>query len=230
MKQILLSLRWLVTLLGGLSMGLFCAVLGPLDRSKRKILKACYYFARIFLPIAGIRIQVSGLQHIDPKSNYIVCSNHQGIFDIFTLMGTLPLPLRFVSKPSYFKIPFIGWGMRGVGHIEITRTHKERDRKTLDELVKLVKEGASIVMFPEGTRTRDGKVGPFKFGAFYVAVHSGIPILPVTIQGSFERMRKGKRLPEPGRISLKIQGPISPSGQTVESLCDDTRKVILSNF
>lgn len=224
------AFRWLIAIAAAMLTGIFCGITGSLDPSRRVPLFLNRLFAKLFLPVTGIKLAVSGCNTLNLKTNYILCSNHQGLFDIFTLMAAIPLPLRFVSKPSYFKIPLIGWGMRGSGHIEITRTDKEKDRRTLDQLALLVREGASIVMFPEGTRTRDGTIGPFKYGAFHVSCQSGIPILPVTIRGSFEKMRKGKLLPVPGTIEVIFHPPIHPSGCTVESLMQKTREAIVSIF
>lgn len=230
MRDFLNALRWTAAILGVLLTGLLCAFFGLMDRSRRIPLFFNRLFAKVFLPMTGIDLHVTGLERCVRGKNYIVCSNHQGLFDIFSLMAVLPFPLRFVSKPSYFKIPFVGWGMRGSGHIEITRTDKIKDRETLDQMVPLAKAGVTFVMFPEGTRTRDGTIGPFKYGAFYLAIQSGRPILPITIRGSFERMRKGKLLPIPGLIQLSIHPAIDPSGHTVESLTEKTRAVIASIF
>lgn len=226
MNRLFLIPRLGLTYLGALATALICIVFGPFDRSKKILLKFCHYFAKIFLPVMGIGVWVRGAEKIDRGENYILCANHQGLFDIFSLMSGIDLPLRFVSKPSYFKIPIIGGGMRGAGHIEVTRTDRVKDRQTLDALVRLVRNGATIVMFPEGTRTRDGRVGPFKYGAFYVSVHSGIPILPITIEGSFERWKKGERLPNPGTIHITVHDPIEPSGWEIEDLKEETRRQI----
>lgn len=223
-------LKWTFAIFSAVLTAILCALTGFVDRSRRIPLFMNRFYARIFVPITGIKLKINGADKINFHRNYIVCSNHQGLFDIFTLMAALPLPLRFISKSSYFKIPIIGLGMRGSGHIEITRSDKEKDRETLDKIVNLSRNGASTVMFPEGTRSRDGKVGPFKFGAFYISVNSGIPILPVTIRGSFERMRKGKLLPEPGTVEVNIHPPIDPASHTIDSLMEKTRETITSIF
>lgn len=222
--------RWLLCVVGALVVALSCRILGTIDRSRRLPLWLCHYFGKYFLPILKIQLKISSAEEIDWRRNYIVCSNHQGLLDIFALMGGIPLPLRFVSKPSYFKIPIIGWGMRGAGHIEVTRTDKEKDRLALDQIARVVRQGASVMIFPEGTRSRDGTIGPFKRGAFYVATQAQVPILPVTIRGSFERMKKGHLLPEPGIIEIFIHAPLSPVGESIESLQAKTREIISSKY
>ena len=230
MKTFFILCGWLLAVIGGLTTGLVCALTGLIDRSRRVPLFFNRLFARLFLPITGIRLKVFGREPIDWDKNYIVCANHQGLFDIFALMAALPLPLRFVSKPFFFKIPFIGWGMHGSGHVKVTRRHKEKDSRTLREIIRLAEGGASFVMFPEGTRTRDGRLLPFRAGAFKVACESGVPVLPVTIRGSFERMKKGRFLPIPGTIEIHLHPAIESRRHSIESLSEATRAAILSNF
>ncbi len=230
MIKLVRSLRFFFGIVGALATALACAATGWMHPSHRIPLFFNRLFARLFLPIVGIQLHVDGLRNVDFSKNYVVCSNHQGMFDIFSLMAAIPLPLRFISKPSYFRIPIIGWGMRGSGHIEITRTDSERDRQTLDRIAGLLDEGGSVVFFPEGTRSRDGSILPFKYGAFYTSIESGVSILPVTIRGSFERMRKGHLLPVPGAITLTIHPPISPAHESIASLMAKTRGVILSKI
>lgn len=230
MRTVFILLGCLLAVIGGLTTGLVCALTGLVDRSRRIPLFFNRLFARLFLPVTGIQLKLFGREQVDWEKNYIVCANHQGLFDIFTLMAALPLPLRFVSKPALFRIPFIGWGMWGSGHVKITRRHKAEDSQTLRRIARLASEGASFVMFPEGTRTRDGSLLPFRAGAFKVACESGVAILPATIRGSFERMKKGRLLPIPGTIEITFHLPIDPTGHTVESLRIATRSAILSSF
>lgn len=203
---------------------------GLIDRSGRLTHYTNRFFFRFFLPILGIRMKVIGGEGMDPRQRYMICANHQGLFDIFALTAALPIQFRWVAKKDYFKIPIIGLGMKMSRYVALDRRDREKDRQVLNAIVGRIRAGDSFAMFPEGTRTRDGSIGPFKFGAFQAACEAVVPILPVTIVGSFERMRKGEWHVRPGLIRLIIAPPIPPNNETVQSLLEKTSRVISQNY
>jgi 1-acyl-sn-glycerol-3-phosphate acyltransferase len=161
---------------------------------------------------AGAKLRVTGLQHVDFSKPHVFVANHQSMIDICALFRALPVPIRFVIKQELANVPFIGWYARAMGMVFIERGHAREAAQRLHGVVALVRAGESLCTFPEGTRSRDGSVGPFKGGAFQVALQAGVPIVPIAIEGS------GKVLPasgfrvRPGPIEVCIGEPIATAG------------------
>lgn len=161
---------------------------------------------------AGARLQVEGLDHVDLIEPHVFVANHESIIDICALFRALPVPIRFVIKQELARVPFIGWYARAMGMLFIERGHAREAAQRLHGVVAIVRGGASLCAFPEGTRSRDGTVGPFKGGAFQVALQAGVPVVPIAITGS------GKVLPasgfrvRPGTIRVRIGAPIATTG------------------
>ncbi len=161
---------------------------------------------------AGARLQVEGLERVDFTQPQVFVANHQSIIDICALFRALPVPVRFVIKQELAGVPFIGWYARAMGMLFIERGHAREAAERLHGIVSIVRAGASLCAFPEGTRSRDGSVGPFKGGAFQVALQAGVPVVPIAIAGS------GKVLPasgfkvRPGTIRVRIGDPIATTG------------------
>jgi len=128
--------------------------------------------------------------------------------DIPILIAYLPTHFRFVAKKELFKIPLFGWGVRQAGHISIDRESILSSYKTLEKIVQMLKAGASVIFFPEGTRSWDGSLGKFKRGSLMAALKSGAPIIPIAISGSYNIMPRDTKLIRPGRVKLSIGKPI----------------------
>lgn len=158
---------------------------------------------------AGARLQVEGRERVDFSRPHVFVANHQSMIDICALFRALPVPIRFVIKQELAKVPFVGWYARAMGMVFIERGHAREAATRLHGVVSIVRAGASLCAFPEGTRSRDGSVGPFKGGAFQVALQAGVPVVPIAIEGS------GKVLPasgfkvRPGVIRVRIGDPIA---------------------
>lgn len=167
------------------------------------------FWSRFICAVALCPVTVEGLENIDPKKQYIFAPNHQGMFDIFVIYGYLPNRFAWIMKKELMRIPFVGTACKRVGHISIDRSSPVRAMDTLKEAEKVLSEhGSSIVIFPEGTRTRTGEVGRLKGGAFKMASDLDFEIAPVTIRGSFEVMPKGSYWVNPHRISVKYHKPL----------------------
>lgn len=173
-------------------------------------------WARTILLMVGVRSRVIDTENLDPTRAYIVVANHMSNFDILVLTARLPLQFRWVSKKEMFKIPIMGPAMARAGYVSIDRENKEKAWAHLFEARNKLEEGVSLMFFPEGTRSPDGKIKRFKSGAFVLSLHTGLPILPVTVVGSHEIMRKRSLLFRPGKVDLIIHPPIFPSGFTIE--------------
>ena len=166
------------------------------------------FWARSILFVSRVKVSVQGLEHIDPGATYVYMANHQSMFDILALLGYLPVQFRWLAKTELFQIPIFGYSMARVGYISIDRSNRKSAYKSLREAAQKIARGVSVVVFPEGTRSTDGQIKPFKAGGFYLAIRSGRPIVPVVIFGSHQVMPKGRLRIRPGRIVLSINPPI----------------------
>jgi len=142
------------------------------------------FWGRLGIAMAGIKVTTGGTENI-PEGPVIVMSNHASNFDILALQGYFPRPLSWVAKKELFDIPVFGWSMRRGGYIALDRSDGRKALKSMDDAARQIRKGTSVILFPEGTRTRDGKLLPFKRGGFLLAVKAGVPVVPVSIIGSF---------------------------------------------
>lgn len=155
-------------------------------------------------------VKVKGKEHIQKGTSYIVVPNHQSLYDIFALYGYLGLDVKWVMKKELAKIPGLGFGSKKVGHIFLDRSNQRAAVKSLEEAKKRLVNGVSVVIFPEGTRSKTGKLLPFKRGAFKLAKDLELPLLPVTINGTRKIMPHSSSVNIlPGKVSIQIHKPIS---------------------
>ncbi len=174
-------------------------------------------WARLNLVLSGVPISMSGDELIDKDQPYIVMSNHQSYYDVFALIGHLPLRLKWVMKMELRKIPIFGIACEKVGHIYIDRRNSERARNSLKAAGEKIRTGSSVVFFPEGTRSPDGNLQPFKKGGFVMALEAKVPILPVTVVGGRKILpRKSLRI-LPGSMKIIIHDPIPVTEYTYET-------------
>ncbi len=177
----------------------------------------------------GLSFSIKGLEKIVPGVSYIVTPNHQGNTDILALVCMLPMKFHWVVKRELLRIPFFGAALRRTGAIAVDRSDRRQAVKSLQTGSGRLREGWSILIYPEGTRTSDGKLQPFKKGAFMTAVQSGLPILPITCNGAFEVMPRNTIMVRPGHITLTVCDPISTDDLTeadVAGLMEQTGEAI----
>ncbi|UCD33120.1 MAG: 1-acyl-sn-glycerol-3-phosphate acyltransferase, partial [Desulfobacterales bacterium] len=142
-------------------------------------------WANCLLLVSGIKVSVKGYANIDPKRSYIYMSNHLSNFDIPVLLAFLPVQFRWLAKAELFKIPVFGYAMKRAGYISINRSDRKSAIKSLHQAAINVRNGTSILIFPEGTRSLEHNIQPFKKGGFVLAVDSGVPIVPIIIYGTW---------------------------------------------
>ena len=171
-------------------------------------------WAKSILIAGRIKVKVKGLSKIDPTTSCIYMCNHQSNFDIPVLLAYLKVQFRWLAKAELFRIPLFGFAMRRAGHISIDRTDRQAAFISLKTAVKTIREGASVIIFPEGTRSPDGNISPFKKGGFVMALDSGIPIVPVILHGTRSIMPKKQLRIVPGTVVVEITEPIDISGYT----------------
>lgn len=162
---------------------------------------------------AGVSVKVAGMDHINPKTAYVYAANHQSWFDIFAVLGKLPVQFRWLAKEELFRIPVLGQAMASIGYIPINRSDRRKAFESINIAANRVKNGTSVVIFPEGTRSLDGVLQPFKKGGFILAIHSQQPIVPISISGSHRILpKKGDWKIQPGTIHMTIGKPIPIAG------------------
>jgi len=174
-------------------------------------------WARVSLRLAGTRVHVEGLERIEGGRAYIFAANHQSLFDIFALLAGIPYPFRWLAKEELFKVPVLGIAMEACGAIPIDRGDRHKAFESINQAAERARRGASIFIFPEGTRSLDGVLQDFKTGGFIMAIKSGRPIVPVSISGSHGVMpKRGEWKIRPGTIFMTISDPIPTEGLTVK--------------
>lgn len=165
-------------------------------------------WARLFCLLAFVRVKVRGRENISTDRGYIFAANHQGAYDIFAVYGYLGHNFRWMMKASLEKIPFVGFACRASRQIFVDRRNPKGMRRSMEAAEVQLRSGMSIVVFPEGSRTADGQMQRFKRGAFKLAEEFGLPVVPLSIAGSYTVMSRRAKLPRPGRITLTIHKPI----------------------
>lgn len=222
---------WVV--ISTLVLGLSVIIISFFVKSGNPLHRIARLWGRSILVVSRIKVTVEGLSRIDPQRPYIYMPNHQSNFDIPVLLGHLTVQFRWLAKMELFKIPIFGHAMCKAGYISIDRNNRESAIQSLEVAAEKIRNGVSVLIFPEGTRSRDGKIQPFKKGGFVMAIDSGVPIIPVIISGARSIMTKGKFRVNPGRIRMSIQQPIDTttySRDTKEALMQHVRRVIRDNY
>lgn len=165
-------------------------------------------WAKANLWAAGIKLDVTGLENL-PKEPCIIMFNHQSALDILAYMSILPIDWRAIMKKEVGQIPFIGWVSRLSGHYLVARDGSSSDTKEVKKIVSKIRSGPSVVVAPEGTRSKDGKLLPFQKGGFLIAVLARVPVVTMVITGGTELLSKGSRHAIPGTMKIKLLPPIS---------------------
>jgi 1-acyl-sn-glycerol-3-phosphate acyltransferase len=200
-----------------IALSLLSIPISILDRSGRLYLWFTRVWGKIFLMLYGIKISVSGLENINKKEHYVYVSNHSSYTDIPILFAAIPYDLRLILRSTLTKIPIWGWALLLSPMIIINRSNAAKAKKTLTQAAAIIRGGASVLLFPEGTRTSTGQLQAFKRGAFHMAYESGANVIPVAIKGSFDILPRTGKLPrtnlsgsvlvgEPLEIQMSIAG------------------------
>jgi len=174
-------------------------------------------WGRVNLWAAGVKVRVKGLANLESGRPYIFLSNHQSAFDILALLGKLPVQFAWLAKEELFSIPVMGRAMSAAGYIPIDRSNRRKAMESLNETAERIRKGTSVVIFPEGTRSPDGVLQPFKKGAFIIAAKAQQQIVPIAISGSYRIVsRQCAGMVHPGVVDVMIETPISTVGLTAK--------------
>jgi len=222
---------WILISFLSIVLGLLAIVAGLIDKSGNRAHKVSSLWCRLLCKLNGVKVEIDGHENILTDRPQIFVSNHQGYFDIFALSGYLPVQIRWVAKSSLFKIPFLGGAMKASGYIPVERDDRKKAYEAFNKTLKKIREGSSLIIFPEGTRSEDGTIGPFKKGSNLIASRSKSPMVPITIIGSRDIIKKGSVSITPGLIRVVISPPIEPSADKKENakVLQTIRETIISH-
>lgn len=170
------------------------------------------WVVRVGIRLSGVRVEIRGRERLDPRQTYIFMSNHVSNLDPPLLLPLLPGRTSVLVKKELFRIPILGFAMRVAHLVPVDRRNRESAIASMRVAAEVIRAGLSMTIFPEGTRSLDGRLQPLKKGPFYLAMDSGCPIVPLTLLGTYEILPKGKRLLAPEKAVAKIvfHDPISP--------------------
>jgi 1-acyl-sn-glycerol-3-phosphate acyltransferase len=189
------------------------SVLGSVFSGKGRLQHFCMKrWSRDNLWLSRARVEIEGLENLDPRGSQLLVANHSGLHDILSLSASLPIQFRWVAKKSLFSVPFMGWHMGRSGYIAIDRDNPREAAKSIVQAAKIIKSGTNAIAFPEGTRSKTGDLGKFHSGAFALALRTEVPLVPVSIDGSYRVIRPKTLQVNPGTvIRIKIDKPIDLS-------------------
>lgn len=216
----------LATIVGAISV-LSVVVVNPTSSTIEKVVR---WWSRVWLAASGTKLTVEGNETIDPGRSYVVVANHLSTLDIMVCFLAVELPIRYLAKKELFRIPLLAQAMRAIGIIEVDRAARGAIHSSVNRQAKdLIAKNRSLIIYPEGTRPRDGVMKRFKKGAFTMAISSQLPILPLSIHGTFEAAMPGKPWFRGGRVTAIVDAPIETVGLTqvdADELRDQVREII----
>jgi 1-acyl-sn-glycerol-3-phosphate acyltransferase len=199
--------------------------------------RAGSYWGRIWAKgtcfLAFVRVEVTGKENLSKNQSYVFVANHSSSFDIYSMYGFLGRDIRWMMKKELMRVPFLGWACKMVGHIAVDRSNAMKAAETINKAKKTLQNGTSVVFFPEGSRSKTGKMSSFKRGAFVTAKEIGLAVAPVTIIGSFNIMKPGEKIIRPGTVILKIQPPVMLKAENKDEMMaevDQIHAVIENNL
>lgn len=204
----------LLTLLGAVVAVLLATLAGP--RTANRCVAVPW--AQMVAWMSRVRLHVEGREHIDPEQSYVVVVNHQSMMDIPVIYGFSGLDLRWVMKAELRRVPLIGVGCAALGHVFVDRKNPDLARASINRALPDISGRTGILFFPEGTRSRDGRLQRFKKGAFRVAIDRQLPVLPMTVTGTRDILPSKSLRIHPGRARLVIHPPIATTGMSLDDL------------
>lgn len=208
---------------------LIVMIMAPLFGSKFWGYTPPHWWSRLTCLLAGCRVDTRGEEKLDPHQSYVFIANHQGAFDIFLVYGFLNQNIKWIQKQSLRRLPFVGYASEKAGHVFVDNSSLSARTATIERAKEQISEGVSIVIFPEGARTLTGKMGRFKRGAYHIAYDMKLPIVPLTINGPYDVLKRNCRRLRPGKLELVIHDPI-PTDEITEAdlpaLIERTRGII----
>ncbi len=224
---------WIFAILYTLLIGSLITLVSFLDRSGRLIPPIYKLWGRLIVRFAGVKVTIENADRLDSSTPQILMSNHQSFFDVFALFGYLPVNLRFIAKKSLTRIPVFGQAMKAIGTIILDRENHQQAIKSLNQGAQKFSRGISILNFPEGIRSRNGKVGEFKKGGFVLAIKAKVPVTPLSVQGGGKILAPDSFRVHPGKMHIVVGEQFDVSKYSLEekeSLMKEVRSTIIRNL
>ena len=206
--------------------GLISVAISFFDKTGDRQILVARAWARSILRVSGIRVSVEGLDQIRPDGSYVLASNHASYMDTPVVMASIPVQFRFLAKRGLFQIPLLGTHLGQAGHIPVPREDPRASVRTMQLAAEtIVRRHISMLIFPEGGRSLDGMIQPFKEGAAYIAIRAGAPIVPLVLIGTHDVLPMHSKIVRPGHVILRILPPIETSGLTLKDRAGLTEKL-----
>ena len=216
MKALIGVLRFVAVVLNSMFFATLELIVIAVRKNDRVFHALARGWAHSTLWMCGVKVKVRGLELVDMNRNYVYVSNHASMFDIPAILAFIPDQIRILYKKELNWIPIFGWGLKYGSYIAIDRSHGSDAMKSLESAADKIRNGASALLYAEGTRTLDGKLQPFKRGAFNLAVKAGVPVVPLTVNGSYKLLPKSSFIVHPGHVELVLEGPLEIRGSGKE--------------
>jgi 1-acyl-sn-glycerol-3-phosphate acyltransferase len=210
-RAVLSTISFVIATIVGSLLAVSCLAI---DRTGDYVLALARLWSRVILGVPGVKLEVTMRARLDPARPYVFMANHASMVDIWAVFVTIPASFRFIAKKQLARIPLFGWAMSAGRFIFIDRQNPLAARRSMDEAARRIRSGQSVVIFPEGTRTRTGRLLPFKKGGFHLAIDSGAAIVPVAIRGSHAAMPRGSALIHAGTVTVEVDEPVPTTGMT----------------
>lgn len=218
-------MRWLrgvlfadpVVMLSTVFFGTVSLAVSFFDETGRQQLRVARAWARTLLAAGGVKVHVEGLEHVDPEGSYVFIANHLSYFDTPVMLGHIPVQFRFLAKRGLFQIPFLGTHLARAGHVPVPREDPRASVKTMQQAAEVIQQKkVSLLIFPEGGRSHDGVLRPFKEGGAYIAIRAGVPLVPCVLLGTRNVLPYGGGIVRSGEVTLRILPPIPTTGLTLK--------------
>ena len=184
------------------------------------IFKPVRFFVRAGLALVGVRVEVEGLERLDPNQPYILTPNHQSFIEVPLFVTYLDRYPAYLAKKEVFRYPIFGYGIGLLKVVPVDRSNSPAAVESARKATEYLRQGKSYMVYPEGTRSKDGKLLPFKKGAFMMAIDAGVPVVPVTVSGATKIMPKGEFKVYPSTVRLTIHDPIPTTGYSKDNVTD----------
>jgi 1-acyl-sn-glycerol-3-phosphate acyltransferase len=211
---LLRSVLWMCPLIGlsVVVMGTISLISSLFDATGRLQHRVAVRWARMVLGICGVKVAVVGAENLDPRQPYVFCSNHFSLIDTPLMFGRMPREFRILARHGLWKIPFLGWHLNRAGHLPVHRENPRVAARNIQQAADKIREGYSVLIFPEGGRTREDRMRPLKPGAGYIAIRAGAPIVPMAIVGTRDILPPNSLELRPGRAELRVGRPLETAG------------------
>jgi 1-acyl-sn-glycerol-3-phosphate acyltransferase len=206
-------------------MGTISLAVSLFDSSGRVQHRVARAWARMLLRIAGVQLEIEGLDKLAPGGCYVFAVNHRSFMDIPVVLASIPAEFRFLANDYLFNVPFIGYHLRRAGHLPVTQSNPRESLRTMTGAARVVeRRGISVLLFPEGARTT-GEMRPFRDGAAYIAIKAGVPLVPVSLSGMTQILPVGSVIVRGGRVRMRVGDPIPAADLTLRDRCALTERL-----